>query len=352
MSKKVAMLLSGGVDSSVAMKLLLDQGYDVTAFYLKIWLEDELAFLGECPWEEDMDYVRAVCNKYNVPLQIINLQTEYLNIVVEYALKELRLGRTPSPDIWCNQHIKFGAFVSKIDDSYDFIASGHYALSEEKDSKFYLKRAVDPVKDQTYFLTYLSQEQLSRIIFPLGGFPKSQVREMAKEMDLPNKDRKDSQGICFLGKIRYPDFVKFHLGEKTGDIIDIHTNKVLGKHNGFWFHTIGQRSGLGLSGGPWFVVKKDTENNIVYVAHADVYEERDRKEFEVHDINWIPEKSNLSSLKVKLRHGPKMYDCQIEQIENGNTKVRLDQSDQGIAPGQYAIFYDGDYCIGGGVISE
>ncbi len=348
---KIAVLLSGGVDSSVALHLIKnEEGHDVTAFYLKIWLEDELAFLGECPWETDLKYARAICEQAGVPLKIVSLQSEYHKKVVTYALNELKAGRTPSPDIFCNQRIKFGEFLNKIDDSYDKVASGHYAQVEETNGKYVLKRAPDPVKDQTYFLLGLSQAQLSRILFPIGHLWKKEVRVLAQKFDLPNKDRKDSQGICFLGKIKHPDFVKFHLGEKIGDIIELESGAVLGQHRGFWFYTIGQRQGLGLSGGPWYVVKKDTGNSIVYVSHKDYHDWCARNQFTVADVNWISGKPEKHELHVKIRHGPYLNDCAIETIDEKLLAVRISTKDSGIAPGQFAVFYDGGICLGGGVI--
>jgi tRNA-specific 2-thiouridylase len=348
---KIAALVSGGVDSSVVLSMLAREGkHDITAFYLKIWLEDELHFLGQCPWEEDLSYVRAVCEQLNIPLKVIPLQQEYNDRVVSYTISELKAGRTPSPDIFCNQRVKFGAFLDYIDQSYDKIATGHYASTYEHDGNVYLRQALDPVKDQTYFLSHLSQSQLSKCLFPLGQLPKSRVRELAHEMNLPTKDRPDSQGICFLGKIKYNEFVKFHLGEKQGEIREWETGKKLGNHHGFWFHTYGQRKGLKLHGGPWFVVDKDCENNIVYVSHSDLLENLARREFIATDVNWMSREPESLSLRVKLRHGPRMVNCNLKPISNGSYHVELAESDAGIANGQFAVFYDGDTCLGAGMI--
>jgi tRNA (5-methylaminomethyl-2-thiouridylate)-methyltransferase len=348
---KIAMLFSGGVDSSVAMKLLQEEGHDVTAHYLKIWLEDEMAFMGDCPWEEDMAYVRQTCDQLGIPLKVVNMQQEYFDTVVEYTINELKAGRTPSPDIMCNQNIKFGLFFKKMEAGYDKVASGHYAQIQEVQGKYLLKEAPDTIKDQTYFLTYLSQEQLSKIIFPIGKYSKEEVRLLAEKYQLPAKSRKDSQGICFLGKIKYNEFIDYYLGEVKGEIIEIETDKVLGQHKGYWYHTIGQRQGLGLGDGPWYVVKKDLEKNIVYVSKQKKSDEVLRDELIATNINWIPEQPSETSLKVKLRHGPRKYNCTIEYIDQSTARVKLDVQDQGLAAGQFAIFYCEDYCLGGGMIN-
>ena len=348
---KIAVLLSGGVDSSVALNLIKrDNGHQVTAFYLKIWLEDDLAFLGECPWETDLDYARAVCDQADVPLEIVPLQTKYFEKVVSHAISELKAGRTPSPDILCNQRIKFGEFFKAIGDDYDKVASGHYAQIEAREERFLLKRAPDPVKDQTYFLSTLSQAQLSRALFPVGQFHKSEVRALAEEFNLTTKSRKDSQGICFLGKIRYDDFVEAYLGEQPGDLIELETGHKWGEHRGYWFYTIGQRRGLGLHGGPWFVVKKDVEKNIIYISHKEHLEERSRRQFSVSNIHWIAGPPDKNELQVKIRHSPQVEACCIEPLDNGRLGVVLANDEPGIAPGQAAVFYDGEICLGSGVI--
>ena len=348
---KIAVLLSGGVDSSMALHLLKQQGqHELTAFYLKIWLEDDLAYLGDCPWEDDLKYARAVCEQLGVPLRVVPLQTEYQEKVVSHTIAELKAGRTPSPDILCNQWIKFGMFIDKIEAGYEKIASGHYAQVEERGGEFYLKRSPDPVKDQTYFLSRLSQEQLGRIMFPIGHLTKAELRQKAREFQLPNMDRPDSQGICFLGKIKYPEFVRFHLGEKKGDIVEIETGKKLAEHAGVWFHTVGQRKGLGMGGGPWYVVKKDLERNIVYVAHSEKYLEHAKEQFTVADLHWINEAPRKMELQTKVRHSPRLEHCEVRLVDGGHAEVRLKTKDQGIAPGQSAVFYDGEYCLGTGVI--
>lgn len=351
----VAMLLSGGVDSSVALRRIHEQGEAVTAFYLKIWLEEEMAFLGECPWEDDLEHARQVCSEIGVPLEVISLQREYHDRVVAHTLAELRAGRTPSPDIHCNQRIKFGAFCDHLSSEFDRIASGHYARTTVRANgsggdAYSLWKGVDPVKDQTYFLSHLSQAQLARCWFPLGDLHKAEVRDLAASYRLPNADRRDSQGICFLGKIRYNDFVRTHLGSQPGEIRDRETDRVLGSHDGFWFHTIGQRRGLGLSGGPWYVVEKDCHQNVVYVSHQEAMPARTRNELLVEAIHWIRMPEPDESLQVKLRHSEHVSDCVLTEQSGGPSVVRLAEDDPGIAPGQYAVFYAGAECLGGGMI--
>lgn len=350
---RVALLLSGGVDSSVALFRLKELGYrEVTAYYIKIWLEDELAYLGQCPWEEDLAFARSVTEAARVPLEIVSLQSEYYERVVRYVLEELEVGNTPSPDIFCNQRIKFGAFLDAVGPRCDKVATGHYAILEEAGGSWILKRGVDRVKDQTYFLSHLSQDQLARAIFPLGTFEKTRVRKIARELGLPNADRRDSQGICFLGRLKYDDFVKHYLGERPGPIIERETGRVLGEHRGFWFHTIGQRQGLRLGAGPWYVSGKDPSRNIVYVTFRERLPEASRREFRVGRLHWIGDPPTRSELGVKVRHGPTVQRCSIEPAEPGVLRVRLEKPDPGIAPGQFAVFYDGEICLGGGKILE
>lgn len=351
-SMKIAVLVSGGVDSTVALRLLHEQGHDVTAFYLKIWLEDELSFMGTCPWEEDLSYVRAVCNQIGVPLEILSLQQEYWDHVVAYTLAEIKAGRTPNPDVWCNKHIKFGFFLQSIDPSFAKVATGHYAQVEERNGLYQLKRSPDPIKDQTYFLCHLTQAQLSRALFPIGHLPKAEVRALAHCYDVPNKDRKDSQGICFLGKLKFNDFIKHYLGEKNGPLLEFETGKKLGEHRGFWYHTIGQRQGSGLAGGPWYVVAKDVENNSVFVSRDYYSPDKMRKTFEIINCNWVSgHKPEKQELQVKIRHGKNMYGCLVNILHDGTGKVTLEQDDQGLAAGQFAVFYDDQFCLGSGVIS-
>ena len=347
---KIAVLVSGGVDSSVALALLKEQGHDVTAFYLKIWLEDELSFLGNCPWEEDLSFVRGVCDTLQVPLQIVPMQKPYWDTVVSYVISEVKAGRTPNPDMLCNQYVKFGFFLDAIDSSFEKVATGHYAQVREENGRFHLYQAPDPVKDQTYFLARLSQKQLSRAFFPIGHLTKKEVRALAQQFNLPTKDRKDSQGICFLGKIKFREFLAHHLGTRSGEIVEYETGNVLGTHQGFWYYTIGQRQGLKLGGGPWYVVAKDGALNKVYISKNYYDADKKRDQFFIIDMNWIGKTiENEAELFVKLRHGPDKHQCHIKR-EGEKWHVFLKDRDQGIAAGQFAVFYDQDECLGGGVI--
>jgi len=351
---KIAVLVSGGVDSSVALRLLQDEGHELTAFYLKIWLEDELSFLGECPWEDDLTYVRAVCEQVGVPLQIVPFQKEYWERVVSYTVNEVKEGRTPNPDMLCNAQIKFGAFYEYIvDKEYDKIATGHYASTKEHGGKTLLIMSPDAIKDQTYFLSQLSQAQVSKALFPIGRLEKSDVRKLAETYKLPNALRKDSQGICFLGKIPFDKFLDYHLGKKPGKLVEHETGKILGEHDGFWYFTVGQRRGIKLSGGPWYVVEKNTQKNDVFISHGAHHELVARDTFIVSSLNWISgEAPTKKDLQVKIRHGAKIYKATIEYRENGKVQVTLQEKDSGLACGQFAVFYDGDACLGGGSIEE
>jgi tRNA-specific 2-thiouridylase len=378
------------VDSSTALReLSRDSSNEITAYYLKVWLEDELKDLGECPWEEDLHYARAVCEMAGVPLTVVPLQLEYYERVVSYALEELRAGRTPSPDIFCNERIKFGAFLDYLRGAGSSgstaagatagpgvagnprpgeaggsgpghgaaapgprIATGHYAQLVDAGDHVELHRSPDPVKDQTYFLAHLSQEQLRHVAFPIGGFTKEEVRRRAHEYLLPNRDRPDSQGICFLGKVRYPEFIRHYLGERAGEIVEHETGRTLGEHRGYWFYTIGQRQGLGLGGGPWYVVAKDTERNEVRVSHAEGVADQARSEFVARELSWTWEPPEEGEVLVKIRHGPSLTPGTIRWAETDALRVMMETPDRGVAPGQFAVFYRGEMCLGCGKIAE
>ncbi|MGB8468388.1 MAG: tRNA 2-thiouridine(34) synthase MnmA [Candidatus Babeliales bacterium] len=348
---KIAVLVSGGVDSSVALALLKAQGHDVTAFYLKIWLEDELAYLGECPWQEDLAFVQAVCEQLAVPLEIMPLQREYWSQVVSYTIDQIKKGYTPNPDMLCNARVKFGAFLECIDDSFDFVATGHYAQKITTETGAQLHRSPDAIKDQTYFLAHISKKQLERALFPIGHLTKAQLREQATLLDLPTKNRKDSQGICFLGKLPFDEFVRAHLGTREGKLIELETDTVMGTHQGYWFYTIGQRQGIGLSGGPWYVARKDVNANIVYISRNYYSEDKQRDRCVIAQCNWLAVSPHAEEqLLVKLRHGKQLVLCTVTVLAADRFALQLAERDQGIAPGQFAVLYRDAQCIGSGVI--
>ena len=353
---KIAVLISGGVDSAVVVHKLYNEGHDLHLFYIRISNDNDE---GGCSYEEDIEMCRLIASKYALPLSEVSLHEEYWDYVMDYALKTVKAGLTPHPDMMCNKIIKFGFFEEKWGKDFDKTATGHYAFIQKKDNLYYLCTAKDPVKDQTDFLAQLSQKQISHLIFPLGDMPKANVRQLAKEVGLPNANRKDSQGICFLGKIDYRDFIKRHLGEKPGDVIDIESGKRLGSHKGYWFYTIGQRKGLGFGGGPWFVVKKDIPNNIIYVSKGYDTPLQYGKEINLTEPNWIsynPFDSESTEIEIafKIRHVPEfLYGKLIKDDLFNGLKLISNQNVQGIAPGQYAIFYSTDkkFCLGSALIT-
>jgi len=350
----IAVLLSGGVDSSVVVHLLCEQGYKPALFYIRIG-RDDVEYM-DCNAEEDMEMCTAIAHKYGLHLEMVDLHRDYWDHVAAYAIDKIRQGLTPNPDVMCNKLIKFGVFEERVGKDFDVTATGHYATTHVINGKTWLGTAVDPVKDQTDFLAQINYLQVSKLMFPLGGLMKTEVRAAAERAKLPTAKRRDSQGICFLNNIDYNDFVRHFLGEKEGDIIEIETGKVLGKHRGFWFHTIGQRKGLGLSGGPWFVIRKDVEQNIVYVSHGFDCQKAYGNEFTMHDFHFITENpwtSGTEGVEVcfKIRHTPEFSTGHLFQ-EGDSYRLVSDQPIQGIAPGQFGVIYDRDHrlVIGSGEI--
>ena len=261
----IAVLISGGVDSAVVVHQLKEQGEDLHLFYIRIGMDNDE---GDCSAEEDIEMCTLIAHRYGLPLEVVSLHEEYWDHVMEYALRTVREGLTPNPDMLCNRMIKFGFFEQRWGKDFDMTATGHYATTRIVDGVKYLATAVDPVKDQTDFLAQITYEQLLHVMFPIGNMSKEEVRRIAEAAHLPNAHRRDSQGICFLGQIDYNDFIRRHLGERPGPIIELETGRKLGEHRGYWFHTIGQRKGLGLSGGPWYVVRKNVKENVIYVSNG------------------------------------------------------------------------------------
>ncbi len=352
-SKKTALLISGGVDSAVAVHQLCEQGVRPDLFYIRIGMEGEDL---TCTAEEDIELSTATARKYGLHLDVIDLQKEYWELVVGYTMERAKKGLTPNPDVMCNKLIKFGCFEQQAGHLYDRIATGHYATRIEEGGKVWLGTAKDPVKDQTDFLAQISNVQMSKLLFPLGGLMKEEVRAIAEQNRLAPARRKDSQGICFLGQINYNDFVRRFLGEREGKVIEIETGKTIGKHKGYWFHTIGQRKGLGLGGGPWFVVKKDIHRNILFVSHGYDTLLQYGRSFNLADFHFITENpwgdAERVAVTFKTRHQPNFLRGTIVRTEEGY-RLESDQNVQGIAPGQFGVVYDKDarICIGSGEIS-
>lgn len=353
---KIASLVSGGVDSSLTIHLLKEQGFDPHIFYIKIGLEDDPAWV-DCPSQEDIEIVTFIAKKYGCPFDIISLQEEYWERVISYTIESVKKGLTPNPDMMCNKMIKFGAFEEKHGRYFDAISTGHYATTLILNDEKYLSTAKDSFKDQTYFLGQISRRQLSKLMFPIGNLLKHEVRDLAARSKLPSAYRKDSQGICFLGKINYSDFIKRYVGENPGKIIELETGKILGSHRGLWFHTIGQRKGLGLGGGPWFVVKKDLENNIIYVSNGYDPVTQYRNMITLAHFSFINEQPDRNytkklPVKFKIRHQPEFNEGFMVK-EKSDYIVHADEPVSGVAPGQFCVIYtpDGQICLGSGVIS-
>lgn len=354
---EIAALVSGGVDSSVALVRLKEMGFDPTIFYIKIAMEDEEGLI-DCPSEEDIEITSYIAKKYGCRFEIVDLQKEYWESVVSYTIDAVRRGLTPNPDMMCNKLIKFGAFDRKWGHLFDKIATGHYCTTTERGGKVFLSTAKDHVKDQTYFLGQINYVQVSRLMFPIGDMLKSEVRTKARECRLPSAERKDSQGICFLGKINYNDFIRRYLGEKPGRIVELETGRILGTHKGFWFHTIGQRKGLGLSGGPWFVVKKDVEENVLYVSQGYDPATQYGKTINLAGFEYITENiwgdfTGEKQILFKIRHTPDFTRGTLRRIGD-IYRIESEERIQGIASGQFGVVYDEDakLCLGSGVIID
>jgi len=352
---EIAALVSGGVDSSVMVHLLKEAGFEPVIFYIRIGMEDREGYM-DCPSEEDIEITSFIAKKYGCRFEIVSLHDEYWDKVVSYTIESVKRGLTPNPDMMCNKYIKFGYFEEKWGKDFDKIATGHYATTTAINGKTWLSTAKDKQKDQTDFLAQISTLQLSKLMFPIGDILKSEVRAIAETQSLPSAKRKDSQGICFLGKINYNDFIERYLGKLPGKIIELETGKVVGTHNGYWFHTIGQRKGLGLSGGPWFVVRKDVKQNIIYVSNGYDPETQYGKTVEMQGFHFLTEDiwgefSDANEITFKIRHTPEFTKGKI--YRSGDIyRIESNEKIQGIAAGQFTVVYDKDsrLCIGSGVI--
>jgi len=391
MSKRVVVGLSGGVDSSVSAYLLKEQGYEVIGIFMKNWHDETVVINNECPWVEDSNDALIVAEKLDIPFRVLDLSKEYKQRIVDYMFAEYEAGRTPNPDVLCNREIKFDVFLkAAMQLGADYVATGHYCQKDtiEKDGKeiHRLLAGKDPNKDQSYFLCQLTQEQLSKALFPIGGLLKPEVRAIAKKLDLITAEKKDSQGLCFVGKIRLPEFLQQQLAPKTGKIIEINADsfvfseqntqdtlesltapyryepdygKVVGEHIGSHFYTIGQRKGLQVGGKPkpLFVIATDVEKNVIYVGQGNDHPGLNRKGLFVAnaDAHWIREdlKLNIGEKReymARIRYRQPLSKVTLHQETEG-MYVIFNEKQQSVTPGQFVSWYDGEELVGSGVIA-
>ena len=391
--KRVVIGLSGGVDSSVAAYLLKEQGYDVVGLFMKNWHDESVTLSNECPWLEDSYDAMMVAQKLGIPFQTIDLSKDYKEKIVDYMFAEYEAGRTPNPDVLCNREIKFDVFLeAALKLKADFVATGHYCRKgiTEESGTYKLLAGKDDNKDQSYFLCQLTQEQLSKALFPIGELTKPEVREIAKELDLVTAEKKDSQGLCFVGKIRLPDFLQQKLSAKRGKIVEIsekstrynnherimnegsleersaaihyHPNdgKHIGEHTGAHFFTVGQRKGIGAGGGtplPLFVIETDVDTNTVYVGQGENHPGLNRTGLLIQngDIHWIRpdlklEVGEIAKYEVRIRYRQPLDLAMLHQTSEG-LYIIFEKAQKGIAKGQFAAWYKGDELVGSGVIS-
>ena len=365
MKKRVVLGLSGGVDSAVAAYLLKEQGYEVIGVFMRNWdssLNNDI--LGNptnnndvCPQEMDYNDARRVAEHLGIEIRRVDFIKEYWDQVFTYFIDEYAKGRTPNPDILCNKHIKFKAFLDyAMSIGADYIATGHYARIDHSDpNKSLMLRGVDSNKDQTYFLCQLSQAQIKDALFPVGHLTKPQVRELAIQLDLPVANKKDSTGICFIGERDFREFLKNYIPAKPGKMVDIVSKKVIGEHQGIMYYTIGQRKGLNIGGAtaPWFVCGKNYDQNILYIAQGDESEWLHSDGCLVSDMNWIiDDHGDEFHCQAKFRYRQKDNEVTIKKIDDTHIFVTFDAPIKSVTPGQAAVFYDGEVCLGGGTIDK
>jgi len=357
-SQKVFVALSGGVDSSTSSALLKEQGYDVTGVFIRVWQPDFL----ECNWREDRRDAMRVCAHLNIPFLEFNFEEEYKKEVADYMINEYKIGRTPNPDIMCNQQIKFGAFLDKaLSIGADYIATGHYARLQpenlsSKSQVLKLLIGADKNKDQSYFLWTLGQDKLKYVLFPIGEYQKSKVRELAKKFSLPTFEKKDSQGICFIGKLDMKTFLKNYIDEKRGNVLN-EEGKIIGWHNGTLFFTLGERHGFtitekGTDDKPYYIIAKDIEKNALIVSHFINFKEKDKLRIKIDNTNWISGKEPdiKNKYKVRYRYRQELQDCKITSIKENSATIEFMEDQITASSGQSLVLYLDEEVIGGGII--
>lgn len=346
MSKKVLVWLSGGVDSAVSAYLLKEQGYEVSAGFMINYLTED----DSCPTRVDMAVAQEVAAYLDIPFFTFDFIEEYEKRVLRYIFEWYRQWLTPNPDVFCNTWVKFDLFREEaISYGYDFVATGHYAQIKMKNDELSLLRGVDPEKDQSYFLSALSREQLSQAMFPIGHLPKSEVRDIARKAGLPNAERKDSQGLCFVGKVNFGDFLKAHIPAQKGEIRDT-SGRVIGEHDGAFQYTIGQRKGIAVGGGPaLFVLEKDVVNNIIIVWTEDD-DRLFRKSCTLTQMNWLADAALPLECEAQIRYRQVPQSCHLQMNDQGII-VTFDTPQRAITPGQVCALYDGDRVVGSGIIT-
>jgi tRNA-specific 2-thiouridylase len=345
---KIYVGMSGGVDSSLTAALLVEQGHEVIGVYMKNWTQDMPGL--KCAWADDLADAKRVAVQLGIDFKVFDFEKEYKQEVVDYMIDEYKAGRTPNPDIMCNQEVKFKLFLdSALKDGADMIATGHYA--RVRDGR--LIQAVDSNKDQTYFLYRVAGEALEKTLFPLGEFTKPEVRKMAEERGLFTAGKKDSQGICFVGQVGIRDFLSQYVEPSIGNIVDKVSGKVLGTHDGAIFYTLGQRHGLDIGGGlPYYVVGKDMDRNEVYVT-TDLNDDSLWKTIiNLHSVHWINESPSAGSYLIRVRHRSPLMEAVLSFDENGDVELSVKDEQRAVAAGQSVVIYDGDFCIGGGIVSR
>jgi tRNA-specific 2-thiouridylase len=357
MSKHIIVGMSGGVDSSVTALQLLEQGHQVTGLFMKNWEEDDGTEY--CTAMEDLADAQQVCDRLGIPLKTVNFAAEYWDEVFEVFLSEFKHGRTPNPDILCNKHVKFKAFLDYAleDLNAEYIATGHYARVREKAGDYQLLKGLDPGKEQSYFLYALGQKALSKSWFPIGHMHKSEIRAIAEKAGFANSGKKDSTGICFIGERKFREFLQRYLPTQPGEI---QTDKghVIGQHQGLMYYTLGQRQGLGIGGvknapdEPWYVLEKDLENNVLIVGQGHNHPMLMHNTLEAIKLDWCNDKILSEPLQcaAKTRYRQPDQPCRVEPLSDDRLKVVFDQAQRAITPGQSVVFYQGEVCLGGGII--